>query len=270
MHSYLMGPSWMRMGEEVMVKDPQLRESRISRIETLWSVVHKAHDDDQSVSSTAQERLLDIYGGAIKRYLLTALGDETAAHDLYQEFALKLIKGDFHRTTPEKGKFRFFVKTVVRNLIMTHYRKQNRDAKSAFAVEDLQVANESDCNDQQDQMFSESWRDDLLFRTWQTLADHQRRNDTSYYTTLHLRVSHPELNGDEFAAKLSEELGREVKPATARVQLHRAREKFATLLIDDVANSLENNSRETVEQELIDLGLIEYCRPAFDNYQFGE
>lgn len=253
-----------------MIEDPQLRESRISRIETLWSVVHKAHDDDQSVSSSAQEKLLEIYGGAIKRYLLTALGDESAAHDLYQEFALKLIKGDFHRTTPEKGKFRFFVKTVVRNLIMSHYRKQSRKSETAVPVEDLQVVNESDVTDQADRLFSESWRDDLLFRTWRTLAEHQRQNDKSYYTTLHLRVSHPELNGAEFAAKLSEELGRDVKPATARVQLHRAREKFATLLIDDVANSLENNSRETVEQELIELGLIEYCRPAFDNYQFGE
>lgn len=253
-----------------MVEDPQLRESRFSRIETLWSVVHKAHDDDQSVSSSAQEKLLEIYGGAIKRYLLNALRDETAAQDLYQEFALKLIKGDFHCTTPEKGKFRFFVKKVVRNLISTHFRKQNRDAKTAGVIEESQVANESDGKDQQDQLFSESWRDDLLFRTWQTLAEYQRKSDHSYYTTLHLRASNPELNGTEYAAKLSEELGREVKPATARVQLHRAREKFATLLIDDVANSLQNNSRDTVEQELIDLGLIEYCRPAFDNYQFGE
>ena len=212
---------------------------------------------------------LEIYGGAIKRYLLTALGDETAAHDLYQEFALKLIKGDFQRATPARGKFRFFVKTVVRNLIRSHFRKQNRDAKSAVAVEDLQVANENESNDQQDQLFSESWRDDLLFRTWQTLAEHQRRSDTTYYTTLNLRVARPELNGTEFAAALSTELGRDIKPATARVQLHRAREKFATLLIDDVASSLEDNSRDTVEQELIELGLIEYCRPAFENYQFG-
>ena len=253
-----------------MIEEPQLRESRISRIETLWSVVHRAHDNDQSVSSWALKKLLEIYGGAINRYLLTALGDESAAHDLYQEFALKLIKGDFHRTTPEKGKFRFFVKTVVRNLIMTHFRKQSRKSEAAVPVEDLQVASENDGTDQEDRIFSESWRDDLLFRTWQTLAEHQRQHDNSYYTTLHVRVSYPELGGVEFAAKLSEELGREVKPATARVQLHRAREKFATLLIDDVANSLGNNSRETVEQELIELGLIEYCRPAFDNYPFGE
>ncbi len=256
------------MGKESMSEsfEPQ---SRISRIETLWSVVRNAHADDNDVSTSAQEKLLEVYGGAIKRYLLTALGDEATAHDLYQEFALKLIKGDFHRTCPGKGKFRFFVKTVVRNLITTHFRKENRKSEVAIAVDDLQIADAEDAGESEDQLFSQSWRDDLLFRTWQKLAEDQQRSDKSWYTTLHLRASYPELNGTEFANKLSEELGREIKPATARVQLHRAREKFATLMIDDVADSLEESSREAVEEELIELGLIEYCRPAFDSYQFG-
>ena len=269
MHIFPLGLSWMRMGEGWMDNSHE-PQSRISRIDTLWSVVRKAHDDDQSISSSAQEKLLEIYGGAIKRYLINALGDEAAAHDLYQEFALKLVKGDFHRTNPDKGQFRFFVKTVVRNLIMSHFRKQKRISGSPIPIEELQVCEDADSSSQEDLLFSESWRDDLLFRTWQTLAEHQRQQDAAYYTILHLRVSQPELNGTEFADKLSEELGREIKPATARVQLHRAREKFATLMIDDVANSLENNSRNSIEEELIELGLIEYCRPAFENYPFAE
>ncbi|MBV8265921.1 MAG: hypothetical protein JO252_06210, partial [Planctomycetaceae bacterium] len=44
-----------------------------------------------------------------------------------------------------------------------------------------------------------------------------------------------------------------------RQALHRARERFADLLIDQVANTLGDSD---VEQELIDLGLIDYCRPA--------
>ncbi|MFK7768182.1 MAG: RNA polymerase sigma factor [Mariniblastus sp.] len=247
--------------------ESQLRQSRISRIETLWSVVRQAHDDNREISVTAQEKLLEIYGGAIKRYLLTALRDENVAHDLYQEFALKLTKGDFQNTTPDKGKFRFYVKTVVRNLIRSHFRKQNRNPTTDIPLQDLGVAQEETSDQREDQMFSESWRDDLLFRTWQSLAEHQQKTGAAYYTILNLRVVNPELNGDEFAEKLSSEIGRPVRPATARVQLHRAREKFASLLIDDVSNSLENNSRENVEQELIELGLMEYCRPAFESYQ---
>lgn len=248
--------------------ESQLRQSRISKIETLWSIVRRAHDDDLSISKTAQEKLLEIYGGAIKRYLLSTLRDETVAHDLYQEFALKLIKGDFHRTAPEKGKFRFFVKTVTRNLIRSHFRKQNRHSQTGVPMEEIAQLEEGDKQDYQ--LFGESWREDLLFRTWQSLAEHQQKTGVTYYSVLNLRVTHPELDGDSFAEKLSNELGRQVNPATARVQLHRAREKFANLLIDDVANSLEDDSRNQVEQELIELGLMEYCRPAFENYQDGQ
>ena len=179
------------------------------------------------------------------------------------------MKGDFIRTSPGKGQFRFFVKTVVRNLIRSHFRKRNRHSESPFPAEELPVSNDDGFNDQDDKLFSQSWRDDLLYRTWQSLAEHQGNHGVPYHTILHLRVSEPELNGDQFAAKLSEQIGKAIQPATARVQLHRSREKFATIMIDDVANSLDNNTRELVEQELNDLGLIEYCRPAFENYNFG-
>jgi hypothetical protein len=44
--------------------------------------------------------------------------------------------------------------------------------------------------------------------------------------------------------------------------LHRAREKFAVLLLDEVRNSLESQDPEQLEQELLELRLFEYCRPA--------
>jgi hypothetical protein len=48
--------------------------------------------------------------------------------------------------------------------------------------------------------------------------------------------------------------------------LHRAREKFAELLIDAVAQSVEPATAEQVEQELGELGLLVYCRPALAKY----
>ncbi len=46
--------------------------------------------------------------------------------------------------------------------------------------------------------------------------------------------------------------------------LHRAREKFADMLLDEVIQSLDNPNRETLENELIELGLLEYCKPALE------
>ena len=63
-------------------------DRHLSRIETLWSVVRQAHDDGSEVARTAQDELLERYGGAARRYLLAALREENAADEVFQEFAL--------------------------------------------------------------------------------------------------------------------------------------------------------------------------------------
>ena len=45
--------------------------------------------------------------------------------------------------------------------------------------------------------------------------------------------------------------------------LHRARERFADRLIEEVAHSLGDPTPERLVEELIDLGLYEHCRPAW-------
>ena len=47
-----------------------------------------------------------------------------------------------------------------------------------------------------------------------------------------------------------------------RQMLHRARERFADLLVEEVAQTLGDPTDERLEEELIDLELYEYCRVA--------
>jgi hypothetical protein len=42
--------------------------------------------------------------------------------------------------------------------------------------------------------------------------------------------------------------------------LYRAREKFAELLLDEVAQSLDQPTREDLEQELVDLNMLRYVK----------
>jgi RNA polymerase sigma-70 factor (ECF subfamily) len=243
-------------------------DSRLSRIETLWSVVRQAHDAEDAMSLTAQQRLLDIYGGAIKRYLLASLRDADLADELFQQFALKFVKGDFRSVDPSKGKFRFFVKTVVYNLINQHHRKKAVRKERPLVEEQAENPGGDDSN-HDDRLFLASWRDDLLEQTWEAMAEHEAKTGVPYNSVLRLRVSQPTLSSEEFAERLSAELGKPISSATARVNLHRAREKFANLLIVVISGSLEDPSRETIESELIDLGLIDYCREALDSYPTG-
>ena len=241
-------------------------QSRLSRIDTLWSVVRRSHDDESSISVSAQQQLLDIYGGAIRRYLVACVRDQSLADDIFQDFALKFVKGDFRNVDPEKGRFRNFVKTVVSNLVNQHYRKAK--VRRAVSLEDAQPSEsetDSSSDSEEDQILLESWRSDLLEQTWAALAQHERETGVNHNTVLRIRVEQPSLSSGEFAEVLSQQLGKEVSAGTARVNLHRAREKFANLMIGKVSDSLEAPDRDAIEAELIDLGLIDYCRDTLES-----
>src|SRR5262245_59703451 len=92
----------------------------LSQLSTCWSVVQRAHSGPGEGQCAAREELLRRYGGAVSRYLHGALRDPIAAQDLYQEFALRFLRGDFHRATPENGRFRDFVKTALLRMVARH------------------------------------------------------------------------------------------------------------------------------------------------------
>ena len=81
---------------------------------------------------------------------------------------------------------------------------------------------------------------------------------------LRLRADHPELPSPQLAERLAAELGRPMTADGVRQALHRARGRFAELLLDEVAQSLTAPDPEQLEQELIDLRLLSYCQPALN------
>jgi RNA polymerase sigma-70 factor (ECF subfamily) len=209
----------------------------------------------------AQEQLIERYGGAARRYLLAALHSEDAAADVYQDFVLRFLRGDFRNADPQKGRFRAFLKTVLYRMIIDYQRARRRQA--ALLSEDSPMAPAVEAEPpENDNAFVQGWRDELLARTWSALDREQQESGKPLYTVLRYRVDHPDLRSPELAAGLSRELDHQVSAGNVRVMLHRAREQFAILLLDQVAQSLEDAGREELEQELIELELFEYCRPA--------
>jgi RNA polymerase sigma-70 factor (ECF subfamily) len=239
-------------------------ELHISRIPTAWSMVRDAHRDHTHVQS-AQQRLLDHYGGAVRRYALSALRNEDAAEEVCQEFALKFIRGDFRGANPERGRFRAFVKTIVYRLIVDYQRrskKRNLEGPMHSNIAEPEIDDAGASGD--DALFQSSWRDELLARCWQKLADDERVSGKPYHSVLRYRVDHPDLRSPELAAGLSKQLGKEINAGAVRVLLHRSRELFGEMLLDEVTESLASGSLDDAEQELIDLELHEYCRPALE------
>ncbi len=59
-------------------------------------------------------------------------------------------------------------------------------------------------------------------------------------------------------------MGKEFSTGNTRVLLHRAREQFADCLVEEVQQSLDTDDIERVSDELRDLNLHSYCKPALE------
>jgi RNA polymerase sigma-70 factor (ECF subfamily) len=244
-------------------------DARLSGIQTFWTVLSTTHGgaSDPTAAAAAQQLLLR-YTKAVHRYLLGALRDADAADELAQEFALRFMRGDLHRADPAKGRFRDFVKGVLFHLIADHHRKQKRNmpALPDSSVEDTRAADPCES----DREFLESWRAELLDRAWKALQKLQEETGQLFYAVLHFRAEHPDMRSAEMSGRLSEQLGKPVNAAWVRQMLHRAREKFADLLLEETLQTLREPTVDQLEAELIDVGLLEYCKPALDKLRAAE
>jgi len=236
---------------------------RLSRITTLWTLVNQAHGNAPTSEGNAQRRLMEHYGGAVHRYLLGTLRHPDAADELFQEFALRFIRGDFKNANPERGRFRDYVKTALFHLI-ADYRRRQKARPQALKRGVNDPAAPAPGLAESEQAFLESWREQLMDRTWRALSQFETETGLPYHTTLRCRTDQPLLSSAELAEQLGACLGKSYGIDAARQALHRAREKFTELLVCEVEASLEHASRDRLEQELTDLGLMAYCRQAVE------
>jgi RNA polymerase sigma-70 factor (ECF subfamily) len=246
--------------------DQQSLNQHLSRISTQWSIVFQAHENKPEGATTAQKLLMQRYSGAVYRYLLGAVRDPDVASELAQEFAVRFLRGAFRRANPERGRFRDYVKTVLIHLVDDHHRSRRaRPQPLSPEVLGATAAAAAESADP-DRDFLRSWRQELLDHTWKALA----REQPTYHAVLLCRVESPDLSSAQMAEQLSARLGKPLTAVTVRKAIQRAHEKFADLLIKEVAYSLDAATPEQLEEELRELELLKYCRSALERRGGGE
>lgn len=235
---------------------------RLSAVTTCWQQIQAAIDAaNLPEGRLALWQLLERYGGAVERYLLGAVRNEEVAQELAQEFAVAFLKGAFKGADPNRGRFRDFVKGIIQHLIANHYRKGKKfPGHLPTALPEPAENGASQFED--DQTFIACWREELLGRTWQALLAFEERTGQPYHAVLKHKADHPDQASEQMAEAMSRQFHKAVKAPAVRKALQRAREKFADLLLDDLSTSLRGPDPEVLIQELIDLRLYEYCRPA--------
>jgi RNA polymerase sigma-70 factor (ECF subfamily) len=225
-------------------------DERLSRIETHWTALARAHGEATDAHA-ARNRLLLRYSGAVYRYLLGAVRDPDAAADLCQEFAVRFLRGDFHRADRDRGRFRDYVRTALVNLANDFHRARQAGPRPlAVDAAAPELPSEDD--------FVGGWRQSVLDQTWKALS----ADNPTFHAVLLLRIENPDMPSGEMASKLAEQLGKPMTAENVRKSLQRAHGKFAELLLDQVAESLADPNPEDLEAELTALDLLRYCRSA--------
>jgi RNA polymerase sigma factor (sigma-70 family) len=246
--------------------DNEPLDAHLSQISTAWTLMGQAHGGSAQARLAAQAALFQRYRRAVYRYLLAALNDAHAADDLFQEFSLKFVRGDFRSADPERGRFRSFLKTSLRNMIINRRRQRSPLSAAELLEEAADPRTEAVEAD-----FLEHWRKELLDRAWEALADAHKPGGPPYYAVLRLRSEQPELSAAELAERVSRQF--QVTPALTeagvRKVLQRAREMFTDRLVNEVARSLVSGSRDELEEELRELGLYAYCSRSLEGQEGG-
>lgn len=234
----------------------------LNQIDTIWPLVH---GDPGATREAAIDRLLQRYGDAVHRYLLGATRDPDVAEELFQEFALRLSRGDFQRANPGAGRFRDYVKTTLFNLIVDFQRRRQRRFDSLTLISDFVELNGPDAT--AEHIFQRNWRHELIALSWRSLEQDELQSGKPYYTVLRLAADRPELRSHELAELLVAKIGRPLTAEWVRKWLSLARERYADFLVKEVARSLgAKPSEQEMYDELTELGLMTQCRKAWERW----
>jgi RNA polymerase sigma-70 factor (ECF subfamily) len=233
---------------------------RLSQISTMWTALLQRESGTRRDAATA---FMERYYPAVYGYLLLCLKDADRAAELFQEFALRYLRGDFHRADPERGRFRDYLRTTLINLV----RASHRGTVPLALPHDLSIDDEQP-DDTNDLSFLNQWRETILNLVWASLLADEKAGGPPYHTILRARSEQP----GETSADLAATLTRELKPeepftdANIRKLMQRGREVFSDRVVAEVARSIPSTDPDRVVQELIDLGFYSFCKKAVERW----
>lgn len=219
----------------------------LDQISTRWTFIHDPRE------------FIKRYAPAIRNYLGALIKNGHDAEEVAQDFFLKTLRNGFAGANPDRGRFRDYVKIAVRNSAMTHLRRRPAPQATAFEVAGLSVQEEVAL--EADREWLADWRRCMLDRAWQALEKHQKCFPGNiYHTVLRLAVDHAEEDSKALAGRAAATDGRTLTAEAYRKQLSRARRLFAEILVVEVRQTLEKPTPERIEEELIEVGLMEFVR----------
>lgn len=222
---------------------PVDRPRQLRQITTQWTTISNP------------SRFVSRYGAAVRAYLRALLPTRDDADEVEQQFLMQVVERGFPTVAPERGHFRYYLITIVRNAALKYLRRQSQ--RPASLTDISQVATSVSA----DREWQISWRECVLQNTWHALRDHQKKSKGNlFHACLKTFVEHDDEDSPSLAARVSAACGRPLSAEAFRQQLSGARRRFGELLIAEVSGTISNVTPELLGEELRDLDLMKYVK----------
>jgi len=221
---------------------------------THWSLVLRAGGPETLESKDALEQLCRTYWYPLYAYVRRQGQSPENACDLTQEFFARLIEKRFLRlANPERGRFRTFLLSSLKNFLITAWTKARAEKRggkhtllslSEQDAEGRYLAEPAD-NLTPERIYERQWATTLLQAVLERLREsYVAGGKSALFDALSPYVwSEPVQNG---YASLALQLA--LTEGATRVAMHRMRETFRLLLRQEVASTVEFSNE--VDNEL--------------------
>jgi len=219
---------------------------------THWSVVLRAGDSQAPESAEALEKLCRAYWYPLYVYVRRQGYTPEDAQNLTQEFFSRLLeKKQLRIANPERGRFRSFLLTVLKRLLVTEWRHEHRQKRGGdllvFSLDEHEAEDryhlEPADTTTPETLFERRWAETVLARVLARLEHEYRRHALGFVNL------QPYLVEEKGAAPFAETAARlGVTESALKAVVYRLRCRYGELFRQEIAHTVERP--EEVEEEI--------------------
>jgi len=221
---------------------------------TQWSIVLRAGQADRGDGRVALKQLCETYWYPVYCYIRRRGREAEEARDLTQDFFLFVLDGPFLQSaSPERGRFRGYLFQSVRNFLSAKWRRDTAlkrgGGQTVLSLDDHQgearFQAEPKAQETPETAFERNWALAVIERAVQRLAESYREAGRA----VQFDKLHPYLAGRGDLPRytqVADELGMDA--GSVAVTIHRMRRRFAELLREEIARTVEDDA--AIEEEL--------------------
>lgn len=221
---------------------------------THWTLVIDAADTRGEGASAALAQLCETYWYPLYAYVRRFGNGPDEARDLTQAFFEQLLEKKTYKVADrERGKFRTFLLTALKNFLAKEHQKATRQKRGGSATHfslDFQDAEgrfiaEPSHEVTPEKLFEREWAKALLGRALAHVrTEYAASGRVERFDVLSTHLVQPE--GDESYADLAEKLG--LSLAVIKTSMHRLRARFRSVYREEIAAMV--GGQEEVDDEI--------------------